>query len=180
MRERSDLFIFASVELNFYLVINPLEFFFRHRRPCSTRYMSGIGIGYPIPAIGPTRSLKCMSPYTVAQLRSHNLSHVRGGYDIKPLMPVAHKPTRLNWTVFAIASWRFVAFRRVVWCTGFKKTSFGSSVVVFVSSFMVIKPVWYYLVSSGRLMCGGHLKNYRRLKTNKNWTPNTSTRNANC
>ena len=77
-------------------------------------------------------------------------------------MPAEHQPKRGNWRV--LASWR-ESRRLVCWVT---KTCFGSSAVVF-GSFFVIKHVWYYLVSSFRLVCGGHLKNCQQLKTIKNY-----------
>ena len=52
-----------------------------------------------------------------------------------------------------------VSSRRLV--CGVSKTSFCSLAIVFCSFFVVIKHAWYYLVSSRRLVCGGHLKNYR-------------------
>ena len=57
------------------------------------------------------------------------------------------------------------------------KTGFCSSAVVFLGT---IKDVWYYLVLSHRLVCRGSLKNCRRLKTTKNWTPHTSRRKVYC
>ena len=90
--------------------------------------------------------------------------------DPLPCYAPAHQPTRRNWTVLAsFCKLAWVAFRLVGWCAGSHKLVLARhQTCLELSNFVALVDV------------RGHLKNCRRLKTRKNWTPNTSRRNAHC
>ena len=76
----------------------------------------------------------------------------------------ARQPTRQNWTFLLVGVSRVF---QVAWCAGSQKLICLVGVVFVV--FLVIKHVWYCLVPSRRLVCGGSseklqtTENYRKL-----------------